>query len=61
MIIITTITGDIFSTIDYDKNIPIKYNDMKMLFNTNIITEFYYMIIKDNKNIFTNLYDIYEI
>ena len=60
MIVITKLTGDIFLTINYDRNIPIEYNEMKKLFNTNIIIESYYMLIKDNEKIYTNLYDIYE-
>ena len=60
MISISKLTSDIFLTINYDKNIPIEYNEMKILFNTNIIIESYYMLIKDNEKIYTNLYDIYE-
>ena len=60
MITITKLTGDVFLTINYDKNIPIEYNEMKKLFNTNIQIESYYMLIKNNENIYTNLYNIYE-
>jgi len=46
-------------TINYDKNIPIEYNEMKKLFDTNIQIKSYYMLIKNNEKIYTNLYDIY--
>ena len=62
MITISKISGDEFLTINYDKNNPIEYNDMKILFNTNIVINSYYKLIKINNNedIYTNLYDIYE-
>jgi CII-binding regulator of phage lambda lysogenization HflD len=61
MITITKMTGDKFLTINYDKNIPIEYNEMKKIFDKNIQINSYYMLIKDNDKIYTNLYDIYEI
>jgi hypothetical protein len=60
MIIITQLSGEVFLTINYDKNNSIEYNNMKILFDTNIIIDSYYMLVDNDKNIYTNLYDIYE-
>ena len=60
MITITQLSGEIFSIINYDKNNSIEYNEMKKLFDTQIVITSYYMLVNNDKNIYTNLYDIYE-
>ena len=60
MITITQLSGEVFLTINYDKNNTIEYNEMKILFDTNIVITSYYMLVNNDKNIYTNLYDIYE-
>ena len=61
MITITKLTGEIFLTINYDKNIPIDYSRMRKLFDINIQLNSYYILVQNNEKIYTNLYDIYEI
>jgi len=61
MITITKITGELFLKINYDISKPIKYEEMKILFDNNIIIDSYYMLVNNNKKIYTNLYDIYEL
>ena len=65
MIDIKYISGEIFRTIDYNNNNNnMSYEEIKLLFDSNIIIDQYYMIVNniDNntENIYTNLYDIYE-
>ena len=61
MLNISTLSGEHFLSINYNKNIPIDYKKMKLLFDTNIISEYYYILVNNNDYIYTNLYDIYEI
>ena len=62
------LSGNIFLTIDIPQ-IPgnevytpktMNYEEIKILFELNILTEQYYMLINNDENIYTNLYDIYE-
>jgi len=60
MIVITKLSGEHFINIDIDNNILIDYNEMKIIFDKNIIIDSYYIIVKNYEYIYTNLYDIYE-
>jgi len=59
MLSIKYLSGEIFITIN-DFNNDISYEEMKILFDSNIIIEQYYMLTNNDENIYTNLYDIYE-
>jgi len=63
MINIRLLSGKLFKTIDIiNINNSFNYEEVKELFNSHIISNKYYKIISDNnQNIYTNLYDIYEI
>ena len=65
MITISKLSGEEFLTINYDINQPIKYKDMKLLFDTNIIIDSinypYYMLINKTEKIYSNFYDIFKL
>ena len=61
MINIKKLSGEHFISINGNyKNKMIDYNEMKNIFESNIMINSYYMITCNNENIYTNLYDIYE-
>ena len=60
MINILYLTGELYLTLEVD-NTVMNYNEIKTLFTSHIKLESYYMIVNNNENIYTNLYDIYEV
>lgn len=58
MITIRNFSGDDFISINGNyKNKIIDYNEMKNIFESNIMINSYYMISCNNENIYTDLYD----
>ena len=59
MINIRLLSGKLYKSIEIINN-NVNYNQMKILFDYHIICNKYYMIVKNDISIYTNLYDIYE-
>ena len=53
---LTTLSGDIFLTLNIDSTITYTYNELKIIFLETIKTDEHYVIIQDYNQIFTDLY-----
>ena len=56
---LTTLSGEIFVTLNIDSTISYTYNNLKIIFLETIKSDKHYVIIQKNEQIFTDLYDIY--
>jgi len=59
MVIIRFLSGEMFLSID-TPNTPMTYDEIKKLFIKFIKLDSFYMLVNNDENIYTNLYDIYE-
>jgi len=57
---LTTMSGEIFVTLNIDPFKYYTYSELKTIFLTTIESDKHYIIIQGDEQIFTDLYDIYH-